>query len=428
MVYTIYRIPCQGENLRSLELGGKMDMSASIPNTPHPPKQRRRVLWVAFAAVIPVFAYLLMFPVASEDIRRELGFSYTQVGSLISVVYFFFALMGPPAGLLCDRYGAKYTALAGLFAPLIASALFARFSSFPILFLAQVLVGISLGLYWTGSITLLATWYRRDSLSQVVGLLNAGAGVGLLVLTLYAPRAIVVFGWRRAYVYLAIPLLLAIACFLAVARSGRPEEVPGEGPKSEKEFPAGRIGRLGIFIILTLGFLGQGEWTAIVTLQVPYALSQGLSLPQAGMIGTLGMVTYILITYLGGWVAEKTKKTILIVRWSFLLMLTAIPLGYVTSRTGILAIFLISVGPVMFGLPAYYGIVSRISRPESVGRYTGMLATATAVGSIVYTQTNGVVLNALGVPGYRTIFWYAGLSGLLAFVLTFYPSVRRIDN
>lgn len=223
-------------------------------------------------------------------------------------------------------------------------------------------------------------------------------------------------------------MVLAFVCFVFLARRGpgvKAEAHYGDQPGVHAAVPGGG---LALFLILALGFLGQGQWSTFVTLQVPYSLSRNLTLPQAGMIGTLGMTAYILATYLGGWFAEKMKKTILVVRWSFLLTLAAIPFGYMTSRASILAIFVIAVVPVMFGLPAYYGMVPRIASPEAVGRYTGMLATATAVGSIVYTQTNGLLLNALGLPGYRLVFWYAGLSGLLAFLLTFYPRIASIDD
>jgi MFS family permease len=378
---------------------------------------------------MPLFSYLLMFPVASEKIRLDLSLSYTQVGTLIAVVYLLFAASGPPAGWLSDKWGAKYTAMVGLSAPVLTSVLFAESSSFYALLVAQFLAGIGLGFYWTGSIAMLSTWYPREALSRVVGLLNAGIGVGLLMLTVYAPRAMGLFGWRTTYLYLMVPLVLADLFFLllagsAVASANAPSELSGM-PKTHANV---RIGVFGLFLVLAIGFLGQGQWSTLVTLQVPYALSQHLTLAQAGIIGTIGMGAYILVTYAGGWVAEKTKKTILIVRWSFLLTLAAVPFGYMTSWASILTMFLVAVGPVMFGLPAYYGMIPRIAGPENVGRYTGLLATATAVGSIVYTQTNGVVLDAMRQPGYRLISWYAGLSGFLAFLLSFYPPIATIDD
>jgi len=392
------------------------------------PKQRRQVLSLAFIGTVPLFSYFLMFPVASEEIRRELGFTYTQVGTLIAIVTLFFALGGPPAGWLSDRWGAKYAALVGLCAPAIASVLFAASSSFYLLLVAQILVGIGLAFYWTGSITLLSTWYPRESLSRAVGLLNAGAGVGLLALTLYAPRAITALGWRRTYAYLIIPILLTFPCLLVLARTGPGHKDPLRHHGRSEENSAVQVGNLGLFLLLAIGFLGQGQYITILTLQVPYALAQKLPLREAGLIGTFGMLTVVLATYLGGWFAEKKGKTIQVVRWAFVLASTTVLFGYMTSWTGILLAFLIAVWPVMFGLPAYFGTVARIARPQSVGRYTGLLTMATAVGSTAYSQTNGIVLNTFGPEGYRLIFWYAGVSGLIAFLLTFIPALVKIDE
>jgi predicted MFS family arabinose efflux permease len=390
--------------------------------------QRRRALVTACVAIIPLFSYLLMFPLASEAIRHDLGFTYTQVGTLIAVVTLFFALGGPPAGWLSDRWRPKYAALIGLLAPLITSVLFTASSSFYSLLVAQILVGIGLGFYWTGSIALLSTLYPRESLSRAVGPLNAGAGLGLLALTLYAPWCITEFGWRRTYAYLAIPILFAFVGFLAFASPEPGTNVRSRSSNPPQAYSAVPIGPGGVLLIMLIGFLGQGQYITVLTLQVPYTLSHKVTLQNAGLMSTLGMIAVVVAPYVGGWLAEKKNKTIAIVRWSFLLALVTFPLGYVTSWTGILAVYLMAVWPVMFGLPAYFGTVSRIASRESIGRYTGLLTMATAVGSTVYSQTNGIILNALGPVGYRAIFWYAGLSGLLAFLVTFHPVVARIDE
>jgi MFS family permease len=93
-----------------------------------------------------------------------------------------------------------------------------------------------------------------------------------------------------------------------------------------------------------------------------------------------------------------------------------------------LAAFVIAIWPMMFGFPAYFATVPRIARAEHIGRYSGLLTMATALGATAFSQTNGFILNAFGPAGYRFIFLYAGVLAFVAFLLSFHPRIHHIDE
>ena len=387
---------------------------------------RRVFLFWSCLAVIPLFSYFLLFPLASDTIRKQLQFSYTQIGVLIAVVNLFFAIGGLPGGWLVDHWSAKHVAVLGLLTPIVSSAIVSFSSAFPAFLLAQMLIGISFGLYWTASIVLLSTCYPRHMLSTAIGIFNAAVGGGLFAASFLAPRFISQVGWRSTYLFATVPLFLATITFAIFAR---PFHSASDTDSTALHTKPVHLGTIAVICLRGMGFIGQGQYITVLTLQVPYSLSRHISFVESGRVASIGMVAIVIATLLGGRFAEKRRTPIQIFRCCLLLSILTVLLGQTSSPDELTGVFLLTIWPIMFGLPAYYSVVPRIASAGNVGHYSGLLTLSTTLGATVYSLLSGLVLNHLGaLVGYRLVFRCTGLTALAGVLLTFYPSLRGIDR
>jgi FSR family fosmidomycin resistance protein-like MFS transporter len=388
---------------------------------------RRVFLFWTCLAVIPLFSYFLLFPLASDVIRKQLQFSYTEIGVLIAVVNLFFAIGGLPGGWLVDHWSAKRVAVLGLLTPIVSSAIVSFSSSFPAFLLAQMLIGISFGLYWTASIALLSTCYPRHMLSTAIGIFNAAVGGGLFAASSLAPRFISQVGWRSTYLFATVPLFLATITFAIFARPLH--DTASDTDSTALQTKPVKLGTIALICLLGMGFIGQGQYITVLTLQVPYSLSRHISFIESGQVASIGMVAIVIATLLGGRFAEKRRTPIQIFRWCLLLSIMTVLLGQTKSPRELTGVFLLTIWPIMFGLPAYYSVVPRIASAGNLGHYSGLLTLSTTLGATVYSLISGLVLNHFGtLLGYRLVFWCTGLTALAGMLLTFYPSLRGIDR
>ncbi|MBV8889253.1 MAG: MFS transporter [Alphaproteobacteria bacterium] len=276
--------------------------------------------WVVAASVcglivgagpINVFA----FGVFLKPITAELGVGRGLFSSALTLHSLIGAFACPAFGWLIDRWGVRRVMIPGLLLFALATASFALIQASP--FVVTYLIFAIAGLITPvqGPIpyaTVTAQWFDRQR-GLALGIAMAGVGLGVALVPQLAALLIGAFGWRLAYVGLAIAVM--VVAFVPVVLFVRePPELARRArrqPASARTVllpgdSAGRALRSGLFWALSAAFLLDvvainGTLTHIVALLtdrgIPSAFATA-ALSGSGIALLLGRV-------LSGWCLDR---------------------------------------------------------------------------------------------------------------------------
>ncbi len=159
------------------------------------------LMFVGFGAAYSFAAFFTAF-------EAEFGASRGDIALVFSVAAFLWFLSGAPAGVLADRYGVRRVALAGVVCLALALWIASVAGSLGVLYATYSIgLGLGVGLVYVPSIGAVQPWFAANR-AFASGLAVAGIGAGNFAGPLLAAWWIELFGWRGAYVALAIFVLI----------------------------------------------------------------------------------------------------------------------------------------------------------------------------------------------------------------------------
>ena len=195
---------------------------------------RRDFLPILATLYLLGFANLFLrqsFGVVAPELEREMALSPTALSTIASSLFFAYALMQIPTGMLLDRFGGRVVMSTMLVFTAIGTALFAAGGSAEMLTLARILMGIGTASTITGAFYVMANWLPADRYVTQTGALNSFAAVGHLCATAPLAALIVLIGWRQSYwLFAGCVALLALALAIIV-RDAPPGHEPRAGQK-----------------------------------------------------------------------------------------------------------------------------------------------------------------------------------------------------
>src|SRR5437763_2048495 len=151
---------------------------------PYPPgfRPRRGLNW-AFIGLLYTSFYMCRYnlPLASGEIRNELGFSKAQIGSIITTALLAYACGQIVNGLLADRFGGKRAMLIGAAGTIVMNIAFGVASFWGLLWLFVVIRGIDGYLQAFGSpgmVKINTTWFRHNERGGFAGIFGFMINLG----------------------------------------------------------------------------------------------------------------------------------------------------------------------------------------------------------------------------------------------------------
>jgi MFS family permease len=164
--------------------------------------------WVVVAAAFTLmfigFGAAYSFAAFFGAFETEFGASRGDIALVFSVAAFLWFLSGAPAGMLADRYGAKPVCVVGVACLAAALWIASVAESLGVLYATYSIgLGIGVGLVYVPSIAAVQPWFSANR-AFASGLAVAGIGAGNFAGPLLAAWWIGLFGWRGAYLALAI--------------------------------------------------------------------------------------------------------------------------------------------------------------------------------------------------------------------------------
>jgi MFS family permease len=169
------------------------------------------VVACSFALSAMVFGTMYSYTVFFESLRGSFGGSYATLSLLFGLQTFVAFGSAGVFGFAIDRHGVApllVVAAVLLGVGLGATSQLSTFSG--ILAAYGGVAGLGLGIVYVVAYTTPARWFRERS-ATATGIAVSGTGVGIFAVPPAANRAVLLVGWRRAYLLLLAVFLVVLA-------------------------------------------------------------------------------------------------------------------------------------------------------------------------------------------------------------------------
>ena len=388
-------------------------------------------------------------PIIEQDMR----WSEVDYGNIVTAFQASYGIGLLVVGRWLDKVGTrKGMAIAiGLWS--IAAAFHSVARSVLAFILARAALGISESAAYPGAVKSVAEWFPRNERALGVGILNAGANVGVLLTPIVGIMVAGLWGWRAAFLVTGAMGFVLLAFWLWLFR------LPREHPKvtqeelayieQDGEDPAGKPltwgqalrQRQAWYFIAGKFFTDPVWYLFLFWLPDFFSRTQGLELfpkGDAGILATIGpalILVYLLAdvgSIAGGWFSSHLIKrgwSVNAARKTTLLAaaLCALPLVSVASIDNTLVVVaLIGLGTA--GHQAFssniFAMISDLYPRRAIATVAGMGGLAGSIGGILIAQATGWTLELTG--SYVPIVIYAGLGYLIALAVI-HLLVPRMD-
>ena len=176
--------------------------------------------------VFYVFVYLGRFnfwPVAPL-VREDLGLSHVEIGLINALLFWGFGLGDLFHGRLAESYGLRLWVLLGAAFTVLLNWITSFGTSAASIAIPWGINGFVNAACWAPAISMISQWWPRRERGMAMGIVGAASGGAMLVMWWISGWVGVEFGWRAAFRYPPLIILLAGVAFYFLSRD-RPADV-----------------------------------------------------------------------------------------------------------------------------------------------------------------------------------------------------------
>ena len=340
-------------------------------------------------------------------IRTDLGLSYTEVGVVLSAFAITGGISQLPSGWLADRIGPRIVVTAGISGVALAGLFIGLSQSYLTLIIFLVLAAVLGGGYHPASAAAISSSIAPERRGRALGLHLVGGSSSFWVVPLLAAPIAAVWGWRGAYITLAVPaIVLGIAIYVLLGRRmyAREKEKQTTGMEASTGPDSVRWRKLAPFIIMSVA---TGTMTQSVAAYLSLYAVDYFGVPEAtaAILVAITPAVGLFAAPVGGYLSDRLGR---------------IPVLLVVSFASIPLVYLLGVAP---NVPALVAVMVAI----------GLVSNARMPASEAYIAGNTPERRRSTVLG---VYYFAGaeVAGLLTPVmgnlidrLGFYASFRIIS-
>ncbi len=188
-------------------------------------------------------------------IRSDFALNYTQAGWLVLACNFSYGAAQLPAGWLADRIGPRIMLAISTVGVALSGLLVGLSSTYIIMAIFLILLGITGGGYHPAAAPLLAASVEPKHLGRVLGIHQIGGSASYFLAPLIAAGIAAAFGWRGSFLAISIPVLIfGIVFYVILGRLGYTRKAKKRISSSQTETqPApGHLRRLIAFLTMSI--------------------------------------------------------------------------------------------------------------------------------------------------------------------------------
>ncbi|WP_102798883.1 nitrate/nitrite transporter [Bowmanella denitrificans] len=266
-------------------------------------KDQRYALWLTTLAFTLCFAVWTLFSILGIRIKDEMGLTDTELGLLMATPILTGSISRLFLGLLTDRFGGRWVFGLLMLTTSVAVFLLSLATSYPLLLLGALGVGLAGGGFIVG-VAYLSSWYEQGKQGTALGIFGAG-NVGAALTNFAAPFLLLAVGWQStAQVYAAVMAVMGLS-FLLFARAD-----PGQHQRQQERVTLAaqlmpltelRVWRFSLYYFFVFGaFVALALWLPHYLMEVYH-----LDLATAGILAALYTIPASLFRILGGWLSDR---------------------------------------------------------------------------------------------------------------------------
>lgn len=359
---------------------------------------------VAFAHAVSHFFHLIVAPLFPW-IRAEFGYSYAELGFLMTV---FFVVSGAGqalAGFVVDRFGAQRTLLVGLACLSAGAVAFGTAGGYGGLLAGAVLTGLGNAVFHPVDFWLINHRVSVGRLGPAYSAHGLSGSLGWAAAPVFLVGLAVPFGWRAAVLAAAwlpvvtIALVLAQRSLLAApdaADTGVADDLP-PGPRDE---PPALLAFLRLpalwwcFAFFTFVAIALG--TVQTFAPVVFLGGYGLSAPHAALSVTVYMLGSAAGMIAGGWLVlrhQRLEANIAAALTVAGISAIVVGLGAVPGAAALALMVVMGFGSGLSG-PSRDMLIRSAAPPGATGRVYGVVYSGLDVGIAIAPLAFGGLLDA----------------------------------
>jgi nitrate/nitrite transporter NarK len=371
------------------------------------------VLCQSFQA-LSIGGIALLLPI----IRKDLGLSFTQGGSLAAATTLVYALMQIPAGYLSDRFSPKRLFCIGILGSTILALTLGLVTNYWQALANQTLSGFFRALLFTPGMALLTGWFPPNRRATATGLYLVGGYSGSVIFNLVGPLLVAKFDWRFSFISIASVGIVAI---LFLIRFGKDPPPTGERQKGNM-FEALNLVRYKVMWVCGgIQYIRFGVVQGITYWLSSFLMNErGLSLQLTGFIIAIQVILMSPSNIVGGYISDRLKNPILVIGVS--LSVLGITTGLlITANSMILLVALIFINAIF--LQMYFGplfsVPVEILGVRRAGISIGFSNLFANIGGFSAIYLLGALKDATGAfkPGFLAVSGACFLGLALTFIL-----------
>jgi predicted MFS family arabinose efflux permease len=376
--------------------------------------------WVAIggASLAVGLVYLAIFavPPLIAVLVDDLDLSHAQAGALMSVCLGGFLAGSLVSGRAVARFGTRGTMVAALVVCGAATACLPVGNTFGVFLVCRLAVGIAGGLIYAPGLTLVLSLLPARLGNVGVGVFLAGLSLGSTVAFFATPLLEGALGWRSPFfVFGAVVLVGAAVVWSLIGSAGAARASVFDAKGVLRELLGNRTLLVTCGAIFVSLFVAYGVFTWI-----PPYLDEDANLSRAQISVTAMLMTLVGIpaTLAAGWLADRTRRPLLVAGVALLLPVTLVVLASTSqiSHATATVVAALSAFGVSGGLIPLYALPPTLTRVDVAASASGVAAAFGMAGGIVSTYLGGYLIGATG--GYGVAFAaYTITAAVTVFVL-----------
>ena len=377
-------------------------------------------------------------------IEDDMGWSEVDYGNIVTAFQASYGIGLLVVGRWLDRVGTRKGMAIAIALWSLAAAFHSVARSVLAFILARVALGVAESAAYPGAVKSVAEWFPRRERALGVGILNAGANVGVLMTPIVGILVAGLYGWRMAFLVTGLLGFVVLVLWLWLFRQPddhrkvTPEELAyirqdgDDGPGECLKWRDAIRQRQAWYFICGKFFTDPVWYLFLFWLPDFLAKTQSMELfptGDSGILATIGpaLIGVYLLADVGsiaggwasshliqrGWSVNRARKTTL-----FVAALCAVPMvGVVAAPNPLVAVLIIGLGTAAHQAFSsnIFAMITDLYPRRAVATIAGMGGAAGAVGGILIAQATGWTLELTG--SYWLIVIYAGLAYLLAFTV-----------
>ena len=377
------------------------------------------------------------FGVFFKPLLVEFGWSRATISGASSLAFLLMGFLGILSGNLNDRFGPRIVmAVTGVFYGSGHFLLSQLNSVWQLYLFFGVVAGIGLSSIDVIPLTTTARWFVRRR-GMMTGIVKVGTGAGQLIMPLLASIFIIDCGWRYAYIFIGIIVLVFVIGSGQLLRRdpGQMGQLPdgfrkiamGERDTSESGLSLEEALRTGQFwMVCVISFLAGYSMLTIMVHIVAHATDIGVEqIKSAGVLSTIGGVSMVgrLSTGIAIDRIGNTKSMII----CFILLIASFFWLLAAEEMWMLYLFAMLYGVAHGGFFTVLSpIVAELFGIVSHGALFGVVAFSLTIGGAIGPVLAGLIFDIAG--SYQPVFLILAGAGSAGLFLTLFlkPTNRKV--